>query len=112
MIESYNAFISYRHVERDIRVAEDIQKQLEHYKIPKAITEKTGIRKLDTITEHTNKLVELKLIEKTYTFEGGKRQAHYKIITPKINFMWVSNDLFDLKNPGLIGFIVKMAGLR
>lgn len=76
------------------------------------IAEKTGIRKLDTIAEHTNKLVELKLIEKTYTFEGGKRLAHYKILNPKINFMWVSNDLFDLKKPGLIGFVVKMAGLR
>lgn len=38
----YNAFISYRHHPDDIRVAEQIHKGLEHYRIPKAIKKKGG----------------------------------------------------------------------
>ena len=33
----YNAFISYRHHPVDIKVAEQIQRGLEHYRIPKAL---------------------------------------------------------------------------
>lgn len=38
----YNAFISYRHHPQDIKVAEQIHKGLEHYRIPKAIRKKHG----------------------------------------------------------------------
>ena len=38
----YNAFISYRHHPEDIKVAEQIHKGLEHYRIPKAIKQKYG----------------------------------------------------------------------
>lgn len=38
----FNAFISYRHHPQDIKVAEQIHKGLEHYKVPKAIRKKTG----------------------------------------------------------------------
>lgn len=38
----FNAFISYRHHPEDIKVAEQIHKGLERYKIPKAIKKKTG----------------------------------------------------------------------
>ena len=75
------------------------------------LARKTGIKKLDTITVHTNRLVELGLIEKTYTFHEGKKLAHYKVIDPKTDFMWVSNDITKHK-PGLIGFLVKLASLR
>jgi hypothetical protein len=34
---NYNAFISYRHHLEDIKVAEQIHRYLEHYRIPKAI---------------------------------------------------------------------------
>lgn len=53
---TYNAFISYRHVQRDIKVAEDIQKQLENYKIPKEISEKTGIKKIDRVFRDKSEL--------------------------------------------------------
>ena len=33
----YNAFISYRHHPEDIRVATEIHRALEHYRIPKAV---------------------------------------------------------------------------
>lgn len=38
----FNAFISYRHHPEDIKVAEQIHKGLERYKVPKAIKKKTG----------------------------------------------------------------------
>lgn len=45
----YNAFISYRNVKEDSRVAAMVQHSLEHYRIPVQIREKTGIRKIDRI---------------------------------------------------------------
>ena len=43
----YNAFISYRHHPDDIRVASEIHRSLEHFKVPKAIAKKTkGISRL------------------------------------------------------------------
>lgn len=43
----YNAFISYRHHPDDIRVAAEIHRSLEHYRVPKAIKKKTkGITRL------------------------------------------------------------------
>ena len=45
----FNAFISYRHCEPDATVAGHIQRQLERYRIPKAIQKATGIRKIDRI---------------------------------------------------------------
>lgn len=48
----YNAFISYRHHPEDIKVAEQIQRYLERYRVPKAIRKQgkklpgySGIRK-------------------------------------------------------------------
>ena len=75
------------------------------------LANKSGIKKLDTITAHTNKLEELGLIIKTYTYSGGKKLAHYKVINPQRDFMWVSNDITKY-TPGLIGFLIKLAGLR
>ena len=43
----YNAFISYRHHPEDIRVASEIHRSLEHYRVPKAIRDKTkGIKRI------------------------------------------------------------------
>lgn len=43
----YNAFISYRHHPDDIRVAEDIHRSLERFRVPKAIRKKSkGITRL------------------------------------------------------------------
>ena len=42
MIDHYNAFISYRHAPADIRVAETVQRSLEHFHIPKKIQKQTG----------------------------------------------------------------------
>ena len=45
----YNAFISYRHAAVDTRIAREVQHQLENYHIPKALQEKTGIKKIDRV---------------------------------------------------------------
>ncbi len=45
----YNAFISYRHTERDSAVAHEIQKRLERFRIPSAIRKQTGIERIDRL---------------------------------------------------------------
>lgn len=48
-MERYNAFISYRHSPNDIKVAAEIQKQLERFHIPGPIRKVTGIQKISRI---------------------------------------------------------------
>lgn len=38
----YDAFISYRHSDIDSKAADDIQKLLERYRIPKSLQKKLG----------------------------------------------------------------------
>jgi len=49
MATHFNAFISYRHSPVDSEVAQRIHRQLERFRIPKAIQKATGIRKIDRI---------------------------------------------------------------
>ena len=48
-MERYNAFISYRHSPTDIKVAAEIQRQLERFHIPAAIRKSTGMKKISRI---------------------------------------------------------------
>ncbi len=52
----YDAFISYRHNDRDTLVATALQTQLERFHIPKAIRKKTGIPKISRIFRDQNEL--------------------------------------------------------
>lgn len=45
----YDAFISYRHVPRDIQVAADVQRQLERFRVPAAIRRQTGRRRIGRV---------------------------------------------------------------
>lgn len=56
MIEHYNAFISYRHAEKDIRIAERIQRDLEHFHVPHKLRKKTGIKKIQRIFRDKDEL--------------------------------------------------------
>lgn len=56
MIDHYNAFISYRHAPKDIKVAEQIERDLEHFHIPKSIRKKTGIGKIQRIFRDKDEL--------------------------------------------------------
>lgn len=49
MVEHYNAFISYRHAPADSKIAAMVQRSLEHYRIPKAIQQQSGMRRIDRI---------------------------------------------------------------
>lgn len=56
MINHYNAFISYKHAPEDIRVAEAVQRGLEHFHIPAKIQKKTGIKKIERIFRDKDEL--------------------------------------------------------
>lgn len=45
----YNAFISYRHTEPDMYIAKKVHKGLETLKVPRAIAQKTGKKKIDRV---------------------------------------------------------------
>ena len=45
----YNAFISYRHNERDSRIAGNIQRELERFSIPAPIRKSSGIHKFERV---------------------------------------------------------------
>ncbi len=49
MIDHYNAFISYRHADKDIKIASAIQHDLEHFHIPGKIKKSTGIKSINRI---------------------------------------------------------------
>ena len=49
LVNHYNAFISYRHSEKDSAVAAEVQHQLEHFHIPRAIRKSTGVSKISRL---------------------------------------------------------------
>ena len=49
MDRKYNAFISYRHAPEDIKIASEVQTQLERFKIPKEIQKKTGVKRFERV---------------------------------------------------------------
>ena len=73
--------------------------------------DKSGIKKADTITKHTNRLQELGLIEKTYEHKSGKKLVTYRVINPQKDFIWVSNSIFS-GNPSLTAFLIRLAELK
>lgn len=52
----YDAFISYKHEKTDIFVAEQLQKLLEHYKIPRKIQKSSGKKQINRIFRDTEEL--------------------------------------------------------
>ena len=56
MIEQYNAFISYKHADLDIKTAEMIERGLEHFHVPRAIQKKTGIKRINHIFRDKDEL--------------------------------------------------------
>jgi hypothetical protein len=53
----YDAFISYKHSERDSYIAESIHKQLEHYHIPKSVQQMTGKKKIERVIRDREDMV-------------------------------------------------------
>ena len=52
----YDAFISYRHAEKDTLIASEIQKSLERFRIPKAIQKQTGKQRFNRIFRDVEEL--------------------------------------------------------
>ena len=52
----YDAFISYRHAEKDTLIASEIQKSLERFRIPKAIQKQTGKERFNRIFRDVEEL--------------------------------------------------------
>lgn len=51
------------------------------------LMDKSGIKKADTITKHTNKLQELGLLEKYYEYKSGKKLVTYKVNKPQNDYL-------------------------
>ncbi len=71
----------------------------------------TGLKTPDTITEYTNKFVELGLLEKEYFFTRGKKLVRYHLLIPNANYLWVTQKVF-CGNTELTGFLIKLAEMR
>ena len=52
----YNAFISYNHNPRDIRIASTLQHQLENYRVPRDVSTSGGLTGIDRIFLDTGEL--------------------------------------------------------
>ena len=52
----YDAFISYRHAEKDTLIASEIQKSLERFKIPKALQKKCGKQRFNRVFRDVEEL--------------------------------------------------------
>ncbi len=52
----YNAFISYKHAENDIRVAKAVQHSLEHFHIPRKLQKKYGMKRIQRVFRDKDEL--------------------------------------------------------
>ena len=99
MSTHYNAFISYKHGELDNRVAAEVQTQLERFRIPKAIQESTGIRKIDRIFRDKEELNITSDLNDT--IESALQNSDYLIVicsTHTKESIWVQREIeFFLK---------------
>ena len=100
MIDFYNAFISYRHAPLDSKVAEDVQRSLEHFSIPSSIKKKTGRKKIERIFRDKDELPITS--DLTETISNALEKAEYLIVICSPNTkesMWVKREIqFFLKN--------------
>ena len=74
----YNAFISYRHTPRDIEVAEELQKQLERFPIPKELQKKYGIRRIERIFRDKSELPTTSSL--TDDIENALRESDFLLV--------------------------------
>ena len=100
MIDYYNAFISYRHAPLDSKVAEHVQKSLEHFHIPGAIRKKTGKKKIERIFRDKDELPITS--DLTDTISNALEKADYLIVicSPSTKeSLWVSREIkYFLRN--------------
>ena len=100
MIDFYNAFISYKHAPLDSKVAEDVQRSLEHFHIPYAIRKKTGKKRIERIFRDKDELPITS--DLTDTISNALEKADFLIVicSPRTKeSVWVDREIsFFLKN--------------
>lgn len=100
MIDYYNAFISYRHADLDSKVAEDVQRSLEHFPVPRAIQKKIGKKKIERIFRDKDELPITS--DLTDTISNALEKADFLIVICSPNTcesFWVQREIeFFLKN--------------
>lgn len=99
MIDFYNAFISYKHAPLDSKVAEHVQRNLEHYHIPSAIAKQTGKKKIERIFRDKDELPITS--DLTDTISNALEKADFLIVicSPRTKeSVWVDREIdFFLK---------------
>ena len=112
MIDFYNAFISYRHADPDMKVAEHVQRSLEHFHIPGNIQKKTGRKKIERIFRDKDELPITS--DLTDTISNALEKAEYLIVICSPNTkesMWVKREIqFFLKNHSKNRVLTVLAG--
>lgn len=112
MIDYYNAFISYRHAELDSKVAEDVQRSLEHFVVPRAIQKKIGKKKIERIFRDKDELPITS--DLTDTISNALEKADYLIVICSPNTcesFWVQREIeFFLKNHTKNEILTVLAG--
>ena len=100
MADHYNAFISYRHAEADIRVAEAIEKGLEQFHVPGKIRQKTGIKRINRIFRDKDELPLTS--DLTAEISNALENSDYLIVICSTNTresLWVPREIeFFLRN--------------
>ena len=74
----YDAFISYRHTEKDIAVAKELQQSLERFRIPKSIRQAYGMEKISRIFRDQEELEITSDLSKR--IEDALRTSEYLIV--------------------------------
>ncbi|MBR3533820.1 MAG: TIR domain-containing protein [Clostridiales bacterium] len=112
MIDFYNAFISYKHDPLDSKVAESIQRSLEHYYIPTKIRKKTGRKKIERIFRDKDELPITSNL--TETISNALEKAEYLIVICSPNTkksVWVQREIeYFLKNHTKDKILTVLAG--
>ena len=100
MIDHYNAFISYKHAPEDIKVAESIQRELEHFHVPSKIRKKSGMKKIDRVFRDKDELPITSDLSDDISY--ALEHADYLIVICSMNTresIWVSREIeYFLRN--------------
>ena len=100
MIDHYNAFISYKHAPEDIKVAETVQKELEHFHIPSKIRKITGMKRIEKIFRDKNELPITSNLTETISY--ALEHSDYLIVicsTRTKESIWVQREIeYFLRN--------------
>ena len=78
MSYKYKAFISYRHVPKDIEIAKSIQSSIEHFHIPKSIKETYKIESLGKVFKGEElEMIKLDTLEGNVSIKGKINMINY-----------------------------------